>query len=63
MLADSHTCEHLLVAVKLPASHPREKEIPWDEDPTLRALRKGVDTDVVVAEVRWVLGWVTVSRR
>jgi len=45
----------LLVAVKLPASHPRDKEIPWDEDPTLRALRKGVDTDVVVAEVRWVI--------
>lgn len=48
----SHTCEHLLVAVKMPAGHPREEPIPWDSDPTLRALRRGVDTDVVVAEVR-----------
>ena len=51
-LMSSHTCEHLLVTVKLPASFPRDKELPWDEDPLLRALRKGVDTDVVVAEVR-----------
>jgi mRNA (2'-O-methyladenosine-N6-)-methyltransferase len=51
----SHTCEHLLIALKLPASHPRNAPIPWDTDPTLRALRKGVDTDVVVAEVRSVV--------
>jgi hypothetical protein len=51
---DSHTCEHLLIAVKLPQSHPRNAAIPWDSHPTLRALRRGVDTDVVVAEVRSV---------
>ncbi|KAI9637327.1 putative mRNA methyltransferase [Dioszegia hungarica] len=48
----NHTCEHLLVAVKLPESHPRDAPIPWDTDPTLRELRRGVDTDVIVAEVR-----------
>lgn len=48
----SHTCEHLLVAVKMPASYPRDQPIPWDTDPILRSLRRGVDTDVVVAEVR-----------
>jgi mRNA (2'-O-methyladenosine-N6-)-methyltransferase len=36
----------------MPAGHPREEPIPWNSDPTLRALRRGVDTDVVVAEVR-----------
>jgi hypothetical protein len=50
----SHTCEHLLVAVKLPGSFPRDAEIPWDDDEILRSLRRGVDTDVVVAEVRFV---------
>ncbi|WWD19012.1 hypothetical protein CI109_103469 [Kwoniella shandongensis] len=48
----NHTCEHLLVALKLPADHPRDDPIPWDTHPLLRDLRKGVDTDVVVAEVR-----------
>ncbi|WVR07473.1 hypothetical protein IAU60_004515 [Kwoniella sp. DSM 27419] len=48
----NHTCEHLLVALKLPADHPKNAPIPWDSHPTLRQLRKGVDTDVVVAEVR-----------
>ncbi|KAK1927031.1 putative mRNA methyltransferase [Papiliotrema laurentii] len=48
----NHTCEHLLIAVKLPPSHPRTEDVPWDTDPTLRALRRGIDTDVVVAEVR-----------
>jgi hypothetical protein len=52
----SHTCEHLLVAVKLPGSFPRDAEIPWDDDEILRSLRRGVDTDVVVAEVRFVYG-------
>ncbi|EJT52105.1 mRNA methyltransferase [Trichosporon asahii var. asahii CBS 2479] len=35
-----------------PANWPRDKPVPWDEDPGLRALRRGIDTDVVVAEVR-----------
>ncbi|OCF37864.1 mRNA methyltransferase [Kwoniella heveanensis BCC8398] len=48
----NHTCEHLLVALKLPAEHPKNAPIPWDTHPTLRRLRKGIDTDVVVAEVR-----------
>lgn len=48
----NHTCEHLLVALKRPANWPRDKPVPWDEDPGLRALRRGIDTDVVVAEVR-----------
>ncbi|TXT15648.1 hypothetical protein VHUM_00151 [Vanrija humicola] len=48
----NHTCEHLLVALKRPASHPRGAPIPWDSHPGLQALRRGVDTDVVVAEVR-----------
>nr|XP_018261410.1 mRNA methyltransferase [Kwoniella dejecticola CBS 10117]OBR83568.1 mRNA methyltransferase [Kwoniella dejecticola CBS 10117] len=48
----NHTCEHLLIALKLPADHPKNAPIPWDTHPTLRQLRKGVDTDVVVAEVR-----------
>lgn len=26
--------------------------IPWDTHPSLMSLRKGIDTDVVVAEVR-----------
>ncbi|ORX38604.1 mRNA methyltransferase [Kockovaella imperatae] len=48
----NHTCEHLLIAVKLPSDHPRDAPIPWDTDHRLRALRRGIDTDVVVAEVR-----------
>ncbi|ORY35436.1 mRNA methyltransferase [Naematelia encephala] len=48
----NHTCEHLLIALKLPASWPRDKPIPYDEIPALRSLGRGVDTDVVVAEVR-----------
>jgi hypothetical protein len=52
LLTASHTCEHLLVAVKVPPSHPKDAPIPWDTDPILRSLRKGIDTDVVVAEVR-----------
>lgn len=51
-LTNSHTCEHLLVALKIPASHPANDPIPWDTHPTLQSLRKGIDTDVVVAEVR-----------
>lgn len=50
----SHTCEHLLIAIKLPRSHPRSEDIPWDTDPILRALGRGIDTDVVVSEVRSV---------
>lgn len=52
LLTHSHTCEHLLVAVKVPSTHPKESPIPWDTHSTLRSLRKGIDTDVVVAEVR-----------
>lgn len=48
----NHTCEHLLVGLKLPQNFPREAPIPWDTEPALRDLRKCVDTDVVVAEVR-----------
>ncbi|ODO06699.1 hypothetical protein I350_04057 [Cryptococcus amylolentus CBS 6273] len=48
----NHTCEHLLVALKLPEDHPRDAPIPWDTVPSLRNLRKNLDTDVVVAEVR-----------
>ncbi|WWC71647.1 uncharacterized protein I206_105605 [Kwoniella pini CBS 10737] len=48
----NHTCEHLLIALKLPADHPKNAPIPWDTHPSLRQLRKEVDTDVVVAEVR-----------
>ncbi|EIW67329.1 mRNA methyltransferase [Tremella mesenterica] len=48
----NHTCEHLLLAVKLPPDHPPNFPIPWQTSPALRALRRGVDTDVVVAEVR-----------
>jgi mRNA (2'-O-methyladenosine-N6-)-methyltransferase len=48
----SHTCEHLLVAVKTPKEHPQNAPIPWDSHPSLMSLRKGIDTDVVVAEVR-----------
>lgn len=51
-LIGSHTCEHLLVAVKVPPTHPADEEIPWSTHPTLKSLRKGIDTDVVVAEVR-----------
>lgn len=40
------------MAVKMPASYPRDLPVPWDTDPILRSLRRGVDTDVVVAEVR-----------
>lgn len=47
----NHTCEHLLVALKRPKDWPRDRPVPWD-DPALRALHRGVDTDVVVAEVR-----------
>ena len=49
---ESHTCEHLLIAVKLPAGHPPGAPIPWDTDPKLAALHRGVDTDVIVSEVR-----------
>jgi len=52
MIGCSHTCEHLLVALKVPASHPKDAPIPWDTDPNLKQLRRSVDTDVVVAEVR-----------
>lgn len=48
----NHTCEHLLVGLKLPQNFPRDAPIPWDTEPALRHLRKCVDTDVVVAEVR-----------
>ncbi|WVQ81921.1 hypothetical protein IAT38_004048 [Cryptococcus sp. DSM 104549] len=48
----NHTCEHLLVALKLPSSHPRDAPIPWETEPSLRELRKCVDSDVVVAEAR-----------
>ncbi|KIR73622.1 mRNA methyltransferase [Cryptococcus deuterogattii CA1014] len=48
----NHTCEHLLVGLKIPQDFPREAPIPWDTEPALRDLRKCVDTDVVVAEVR-----------
>lgn len=48
----NHTCEHLLVGLKLPQNFPRDAPIPWDTEPALRDLRKCVDTDVVVAEVR-----------
>lgn len=51
-LINSHTCEHLLVALKIPAAHPATAPIPWDTHPSLKSLRKGIDTDVVVAEVR-----------
>jgi mRNA (2'-O-methyladenosine-N6-)-methyltransferase len=51
-LINSHTCEHLLVAVKVPPTHPADAGIPWTTHPTLMSLRKGIDTDVVVAEVR-----------
>jgi hypothetical protein len=51
-LTFSHTCEHLLVAVKVPSDHPVDAPIPWTTHPTLQSLRKGIDTDVVVAEVR-----------
>lgn len=51
-MTPSHTCEHLLVAVKVPPSHPKVAPIPWNTHSTLRSLRKGIDTDVVVAEVR-----------
>jgi mRNA (2'-O-methyladenosine-N6-)-methyltransferase len=42
----------LLVAVKIPKEHPQNAPIPWDSHPSLMSLRKGIDTDVVVAEVR-----------
>ncbi|WVO17773.1 hypothetical protein L204_105471 [Cryptococcus depauperatus] len=48
----NHTCEHLLVGLKLPQHHPRDGPIPWDTEPSLQGLRKCVDADVVVAEVR-----------
>ncbi|KAK4689504.1 mRNA m6A methyltransferase catalytic subunit, partial [Tremellales sp. Uapishka_1] len=48
----NHTCEHMLVALKLPQDLPKDSPISWDADPTLRSFRKGVDTDVVVSEVR-----------
>ena len=51
-LTNSHTCEHLLVALKIAPTHPANDPIPWDTHPTLQSLRKGIDTDVVVAEVR-----------
>ncbi|BEJ12634.1 hypothetical protein CspHIS471_0210940 [Cutaneotrichosporon sp. HIS471] len=47
----NHTCEHLLVALKRPVGWPKERGVPWEKE-ELRALRRGVDTDVVVAEVR-----------
>lgn len=52
---NSHTCEHLLIALKLPseADFPdRSAPIPWDTDPRLGYLKRGVDGDVVVAEGR-----------
>ena len=54
-LVYSHTCEHLLIALKLPppSEFPdRKAPIPWDTDPRLASLRRGQDGDVVVAEVR-----------
>jgi len=50
----SHTCEHLLLAVKLPpvSEFPdRNAPIPWG-DPALAYLKRGIDGDVVVSEVR-----------
>lgn len=47
----NHTCEHLLVALKRPDGWPRDQGVPW-EDEALSGIRRGVDTDVVVAEVR-----------
>ncbi|KAG7553589.1 hypothetical protein FFLO_03021 [Filobasidium floriforme] len=50
----NHTCEHLLLAVKLPpvSEFPdRNAPIPWG-DPALAHLRRGIDGDVVVSEVR-----------
>ena len=54
VLSRSHTCEHLLLAVKLPPSSEfpnRSAPIPW-HDPALAHLRRGIDGDVVVSEVR-----------
>ncbi|KAL7423429.1 methyltransferase [Cryptotrichosporon argae] len=47
----NHTCEHLLIALKLPAAHPPDAPVPWSA-PALAHIRRAVDTDVVVAEVR-----------
>lgn len=52
---NSHTCEHLLIALKLPPENEfpdRSAPIPWDTDPRLGYLKRGVDGDVVVAEGR-----------
>ncbi|KAI5452955.1 methyltransferase [Naganishia albida] len=51
----NHTCEHLLIALKLPPENEfpdRSAPIPWDTDPRLGYLKRGVDGDVVVAEGR-----------
>ncbi|KAH8082767.1 MT-A70-domain-containing protein [Filobasidium floriforme] len=50
----NHTCEHLLLAVKLPpvSEFPdRNAPISWG-DPALAHLKRGIDGDVVVSEVR-----------
>lgn len=55
LLPNSHTCEHLLLALKLPppSEFPdRAAPIPWDTDKRLRYLKRGVDGDVCVSEVR-----------
>ncbi|KAJ9117472.1 hypothetical protein QFC22_004322 [Naganishia vaughanmartiniae] len=51
----NHTCEHLLIALKLPSESEfpdRSAPVPWDSDPRLDYLKRGVDGDVVVAEGR-----------
>lgn len=52
----SHTCEHLLLGIKLPpiSEFPdRSAPIPWDNDPRLsQYLNRGIDSDVLVSEVR-----------
>ncbi len=51
----SHTCEHLLIALKLPppSEFPdRNAPIPWETDERLKYMRRGQDGDVMVAEVR-----------
>ena len=52
--ADSHTCEHLLLGIKLPPASifpDRSAPIPWS-DPALARFKRGMDGDVVVSEVR-----------
>ncbi|GHJ85063.1 hypothetical protein NliqN6_1465 [Naganishia liquefaciens] len=51
----NHTCEHLLIALKLPPEHEfpnRSAPIPWETDKRLDYLKRGVDGDVVIAEGR-----------